>query len=199
MNNFAKLKKKGFTLIELLVVIGIISSIVAISISSYGIVRKKIQLDVAANTLESVIIEAREKTRSGIYQKTGELTEGSSYCFGVEIENDEYIKLYRAPYNRLNPKNNQCDKSKAELVKEVEHEDNLVVKEIEFFGDEISDIIEIYFAPPKSEIELPATLIGTNEPILKVAIGFQATDKPSEKRLVVLNLLTGNVYTDKYE
>lgn len=199
MNNFAKLKKKGFTLIELLVVIAIIASIVTVSVSSYGVVRKKVQLDIAANTLESVIVEAREKTRSGIYQKSGEITEGVSYCFGVQIKNNEYIVLYRAPYNRLNPKNNQCDRSKSELIKEIEHENNLVVKEIEYFGDEISDLVEIYFAPPKAEIELPATLIGTSDPLLKIAVGYENTNSSSEKRLVVLNLLTGNVYTDKYE
>ncbi|MFC1600285.1 prepilin-type N-terminal cleavage/methylation domain-containing protein [Patescibacteria group bacterium] len=199
MNRIAKLKKKGFTLIEILIVIAIISTIIMVSVSSYGIVRKKVQLDVAANTLESVIVEAREKTRSGIYQKTGELTEGASYCFGILVENEGYISLYKAPYNRLSPKNNQCDKAQGELVKNVEHDDRLIVKGIEFFGDEITDSIEIYFAPPKSVIEIPSTLIGFNEPLLKVVVGFEDAIQASEKRMVVLNLLTGNVYTDKYE
>jgi len=199
MRNIAKLKKKGFTLIELLIVVAIISTLVTVSISSYGVIRKKVQLDVAANTLESVIVEAREKTRSGIYQKTGDLTEGSSYCFGIVIENGEYIDLYRAPYDRLSPKNNQCDRSKGELFKTIEHDTNLVVSEIEYFGEEISDMIEVYFAPPKAEIELPSTLIGTDEPLLKVIVAFKNAQASDEKRIIVLNLLTGNVYTDRYE
>jgi prepilin-type N-terminal cleavage/methylation domain-containing protein len=198
MNNFAKLKKKGFTLIEILIVIAIIGTIITVGVGSYGIARKKVQLDVAANTLESVIVEAREKTRSGIYQKSGEITQGVSYCFGINVTNGKYIDLYRAPYNRLSPKHNQCDKSKRELVKEIKHDENLVVKGIEFFGNEVSDVIEIYFAPPKAEIELPVTLIGTDKPLLKVVVGFKNAEQASEKRMVILNLLTGNVYTDKY-
>lgn len=198
MNSLDKLKKKGFTLIELLIVIAIIGSLVAVSVSSYQVVREKVRLDIAANTLQSVIVEAREKARSGIFQNSGEITEGSTYCFGVKITKDEYIEIYKTTYNRLNNKNNQCDQANAELIESVEHDSRLVVKEIEYFGDEISEVVEVFFAPPKAEIELSSTLIGIGDPLLKVVVGYGNSDSPADKKLIVLNLLTGNVYSDKF-
>lgn len=199
MNSFGKLKKKGFTLIELLIVIAIIGTLVAVSVSSYQVVREKVRLDIAANTLQSVIVDAREKARSGIYQSSGEITEGTTFCFGVVIKKGEYIEVYKTPYDRLSKKNNQCNRANAELVESVEHDARLVVKEIEYFGDEIDEVVEVFFAPPKAEVELSSTLIGQGEPLLKIVVGYKNTDKPGDKKLIVLNLLTGNVYSAKYE
>lgn len=199
MNNLGKLKKKGFTLIELLIVISIIGILMTVSVSSYQVVREKVSLDVAANTLQSVIVDAREKARSGIFQSSGEITEGSTYCFGITITKGEYIEVYKTPYDRLSPKNNQCNRMNAELVESVEHEARLVVKEIEFFGEEISEVVEVFFAPPKAEIELSSTLIGRGDPLLKIVVGYKNSDSFGDNKLIVLNLLTGNVYSDKYK
>ncbi|MFC1810213.1 prepilin-type N-terminal cleavage/methylation domain-containing protein [Patescibacteria group bacterium] len=196
--NIFKEKKKGFTLIELLIVIAIIAAIITISVSSYGIVRRKVKLDIAANTIESMIVEARDKTRSGYYETNGDIAEAISLCFGFRATQDEFIERLKAPYDRLRLKDDKCNKLKAETIGQPKEEDNIVIKRINLYGDADEDEIDIYFAPPRADVELNRKSIQQGNTVLTIVIGYKNSDEKGDKRVVVLNMLTGNTFTDKY-
>lgn len=196
--NILKEKKKGFTLVELLIVIAIIGVIITISVSSYGIVRKKVRLDIAANTIESMIVEARDKTRSGYYEANGDIAEATSLCFGFRAIKDEYIERLKAPYDRLRLKDDKCNKLKAETIGQASEEDDIVIKRINLYGDADEDEIDIYFAPPNASTELNRKSIQQGNTVLTIVIGYKNSDEKGDKRVVVLNMLTGNTFTDKF-
>ena len=78
-------KKKGFTLVEILIVLAVISMVILLGVSSYGVVRKKIQLDLAANSLASSIVEARDKTAT-LSSKSGSVANSISYVIAPTID-----------------------------------------------------------------------------------------------------------------
>ena len=57
---------------------------------------------------------------------------------------------------------------------------------------------EVFFAPPDAEIEFQKQVIAQNNPELKIILGYPDSDADTDKRIVVFNLLTGNVYSQTY-
>ncbi len=137
-----KNKKKGFTLIELLIVMAIISVIIAVTIMSYSSVNKRIALDIAANKIENLIIEMREKTRSGYS------VDNESHCFGFVVKVEGTIDQLIAPYNRLKEKNNKCLQIDAESYGVNDLDKNIVVNDIKLFGNE-NDDFTMFFCSAK--------------------------------------------------
>jgi len=195
--NLIESKKKGFTLIELLIVIAIISSIITISITSYGVVRKKIALDITANTIESIIIEAREKTRSGYHEIGEDIDEAKSLCFGFNVQKDEYIQRFSAPYDRLREANNKCIKDDAIKVGQDGINEKIVIKDLKLYGDEV-DNFEAFFAPPNAVLELDRQISSSDNAFLQIVIGYENNDNKNDQRVIVLNMLTSNTFTDKF-
>ena len=193
-------KKKGFTLVEILIVLGVISMVILLGVSSYGVARKKVKLDIAANSIHSTIVEAREKTRAGHYDAdSGNIADASSLCFGFELYKGEFIQPLYAPYDRLAEKGSRCNKQKASVVLErTDRDTDIIIKDIQLYGDEESDSLTIFFAPPDARIEVEKPLIQIGEPTLSIVVGYENSDSDLDKRKIVLDLLTGNVNTQTY-
>lgn len=192
-------KKKGFTLIEILIVLAVISMVILLGVSSYGVVRKKIQLDLAANSLASSIVEARDKTRAGYYDEgVPEIADAASRCFGFVIKKGEFIKPLTTDYDRLAQKGSQCDKQNAKQLYIIDEEKSIVVKDILLYGNDAGEEIEVFFAPPNANIEIDKPLITQDKPELRVVVGYPESDDDLNKREVVFNILTGSVYSQTF-
>ncbi|MBD3157053.1 prepilin-type N-terminal cleavage/methylation domain-containing protein [Candidatus Peregrinibacteria bacterium] len=193
-------KKKGFTLVEILIVLGVISMVVLLGVSSYGVARKKVKLDIAANSLHSSIVEAREKTRAGYYDSgSGTVTGASSLCFGFSLTEGGFIQSLYTPYDRLAAKGSRCPLNDAlPVTKQINRESDIVIKNIQLYGNEVSDSITLFFAPPDARIEVEEPLITTDEAKMTVVIGYEDSDSDLDKRQVIFDLLTGNVNTQTY-
>lgn len=198
MKNMRCVKKKGFTLIEILLVLSIISVIVLLGVSSYSIVRKKVRLDIAANSFESVITEARDSTRSGYYRENGNVSEAPSVCFGFSVEQGKYIELLETTYDRLG-RDVKCSRNQQDIneLSIGDIDENIEIKQIELFGSETAEEITVFFRPPDAKPEILNSGIDQNA-ILRIVIGFEDSDNPLDKREVVFNALTSNVYTQKF-
>lgn len=190
-------KKKGFTLIELLIVMAIIAVIIAMTIVSYSSVNRRIALDIAANRIENMIIEMREKTRSGYVEPGENRTEAPSLCFGFEVEEGGMINQLMAPYDRLRQKNDQCIEIESENYGLTDINENIVINDIEVFGEEIGDY-RVFFAPPEAVIEVDEGRITSENKLLQIVIGLRGNDNENDQRVIILNMLTGNTFTDRF-
>lgn len=195
MNNLRNSKKKGFTLVEILIVLAIISTVVLLGVSSYSIVRKKIRLDIAVNNVESIIAEARDRTKAG-YHELG----GRPFCFGFQIEQGKFIDSLQTSYNRL--EDIKCSRAETDKKKRRigEIDEGVEIKEIELLGNLEENEVLVFFIPPNAKPEIsPVTGDIDQDPILRIVIGFRDSDHALDKREVIFNALTGNVYTQKYK
>lgn len=200
-------KKKGFTLVELLMVMAIISLVVFIGVSSYGVVRKKMQLDISANTVESIIVEAREKTRAGYFDKASESElAATSYCFGFRVTTDGFIELLQTRYDRLRSKGEQCDITQdPDMLRTGRQDENIIIKSVKAFGNDISsgDNMEAFFSPPYADVEINNLAYnpqGAQE--IRIVIGYKDSlleEHPLDHREIVFDVLSGNVYAQRYE
>jgi len=186
-------KKKGFTLIEILIVLAIISLVVLLGISSYGIAQKKARLDMAANSVQSLISEARDKSRAGYYESTADVLEAKSLCYGFKAYPGGSVELLSTLYNPLKL-NQKCSLSENDIivVKKLETLKDIVIKKIDAFGREQSDPVVVFFRPPKAETET-AGINSFNENLIKINVGYSNTDDILYQRQVVFDVLTGTV------
>ena len=192
-------KKKGFTLVEILVVLAVIGMVILLGVSSYGVVRKKVKLDIAANSLQSTIVESRDKTRAGYYDDSSkDVSEATSICFGFVVKKGEFITPLITDYNRLAPKGAQCDSSKERELYVSEPEKEIVVKNIFFYGNELNEEVKVFFAPPDANVETKKPAIIQDKPELKIVIGYPDSDDDLNKREIVFNVLTGSVYSQTF-
>lgn len=180
-------KKKGFTLIELLIVIAIISVIMAMTIVSYSSINKRIALDISASRIENMIIEMREKARSGYFD------DDNPVCFGFKVKKDSMLNQLKAPYDRLkgcitvNPKPYGVNNINP----------NIVINDLKLFGDEVDDFT-MFFAPPNGIAEIEKGSITGENKNLQIIIGLKDNPNENDQRVIILNTLTGNTLTDKF-
>jgi len=196
--NRLRSKKKGFTLIEILIVISIIGMIMLVGIGSYGVARKKVELDVATNYLQSTIVEARDKTRAGYYEQGQDISNAKSFCFGFLIKKGEFIKPLKTDYDRLKVEGSQCDKQNAKELNTTNKQKNIIVKNIYIYGQDTGSEAEVFFAPPDANVEIEKQLIEQDKPELRVVLGYNDSDEDLDKREVVFNILTGAVYSQTF-
>ncbi len=199
--NFALSKKKGFTLVEILIVLAVISMVILLGVSSYGIVRKKIRLDIATNSAQSTIIEARDKARAGYYNEASagtDVVDASSLCFGFTVKSGGYVIPLSSGYNRLLTEGSRCDKQNAKETVLTDLDKDIVVKDLFLYGENAGDELTVFFAPPNSNIEFEKPLITSDSPELKIVFGYADSDDDLNKREVILNLLTGGVYSQTF-
>lgn len=193
-------KKKGFTLVEILIVLGVISMVILLGVSSYGVARKKVKLDIAANSLHSTIVEAREKTRAGYFDSgSNTVFDASSLCFGFTLTEGAFIQPLYTPYDRLAAKGAQCPANKARPVtQQTTAESDIVIKEIQLYGNEVDEEVTVFFAPPDARIEVEKPNIPTDKAQITVVVGYEDSDSDLDKRNIIFDLLTGNVNTQTY-
>lgn len=82
-------KKSGFTLIELIVVIAIIAILVVTTFVGYNSFRKKTQLNITAEEIESALKLAQSKTLSSLNQTN----------YGIHLETDSYVSFIGNTYS----------------------------------------------------------------------------------------------------
>jgi prepilin-type N-terminal cleavage/methylation domain-containing protein len=190
-------KKKGFTLIEILIVLGIISTILLVGLGSYGIVQKKMRLEIAANTMQSIIAEARDKSKVGYYETGANIISPKSLCFGFRLTPGEFVELITTKYDRL-----QVDQKCSTLDQDIQKsqiqdlQNDIVIKKIEKFNEEITDPLDLFFAPPFGDIEVIGLSAASNPEII-VTVGYLSSENVLDQRQIVLNALTGSVYIKK--
>ncbi|MFC1655765.1 Tfp pilus assembly protein FimT/FimU [Patescibacteria group bacterium] len=197
-------KKKGFTLVEILVVLGIIGIIVFVGLSSYGVVRKKMQLDIAATTVQSMIAEAREKARAGYFEEGGDDTTSATYCFGFNVEIDGFIKLMQTPFNRISENKKCFADTEPRIIKVGTNEGDIIVKNIQMFGQDVqSNYFEAFFLPPYAEIELEQDQsLGLENHEVRIIVGRSdsiLSEKPLDHREIILDVLSGSVKAKRYD
>ncbi|MBA4336200.1 hypothetical protein C0416_00305 [bacterium] len=192
-------KKKGFTLVEILIVLAVISLVILIGVSSYGVVRKKVKLDIAVNYLQSTIVEARDKTRAGYYQENdSKIADATSLCFGFIVKEGEFVTPLTANYDRLKQEGSQCDIQNAKQLLLIDKEKDIVVKDLLFYGNDIGEEMQIFFAPPDGNIEFEKPAVVQGNPELRIVIGYPDSDEDLNKREVIFNVLTGSVYSQTF-
>jgi len=190
----ANLKKKGFTLVEILIVIAIISLVVLLGFSSYGIAQKKARLDMAASSVQSMIAEARDKSKSGHFEAGGDILAAKSLCYGFRAYPGGSFELLSTTFNRL-AINDKCSRlsNDIKVVKQLETLQDIIIKKIESFGKEQIDPVVVFFMPPKGEAEITVYTAYTDEPFIKFNVGYANSDSLLDQRQVVFNILSGTV------
>ncbi len=197
--------REGFTLVEILVVLGIIGIIVFVGISSYGVVRKKMQLDIAASTVQTMIVQAREKARAGYFEAGGDDTLSATYCFGFRVTINEFIELIQSPYDRI-AETNKCFSETREpnIIKTGKNEGDIIVKDIQAFGRDIqSESFEAFFLPPYAEVELKqGNSLDSEDHEIRIIIGRSdsvLSEKPLDHREIIVDVLSGTVKAKRYD
>ncbi len=146
-------KRPAFTLIEILVVIMIVAMLAVLAIASYGSTRERAKMDIAADTLVSLLNQQRSLSRSG--------RSDNSTCYGVYFNKNgrSQVELLQAPYVSVNveinsTKSNFCDMRQDKLVRQPfdQFEDNKI-SEISKFGV-ATDSLAILYRPPEGRILL---------------------------------------------
>jgi prepilin-type N-terminal cleavage/methylation domain-containing protein len=188
---YITLKKKGFTLLEILIVISILGLVIVIGTSSYSLVQKRIRLDLAANTVQSIISEARDKSRSGYF------AEETSFCYGFRVKSGESLELVQTKFDRLKD-NNKCSIliSDIRVMQTESIQKDLIIKKVEKFTEPVSEEIVVFFTPPYGTPELSG-LRSDREALIKITVGYANSDHPNDSRIVVFNALIGNAYIQK--
>jgi len=186
-------KKKGFTLVEILIVLTIISLVVLLGFSSYGFAQKKIRLDIAANSVQSLISEARDKTKAGYYESSSDAVEAKSLCYGFKAYPGGGVELLTTPYDPIKT-TEKCSLNLNNIivVKKPETSNDIILKKVEMFGAEQADPVIVFFQPPNAEIEFTSMNL-TSDPVMKLNVGYSNSDNIQDQRQVVFNVLTGNV------
>ncbi|MBU1445650.1 type II secretion system GspH family protein [Patescibacteria group bacterium] len=188
-------KNKGFTLIEILIVLSIIGIVVLLGVSSYGTVRRRVNLDIATNTAVALVNEARDKARVGYFE-----SDGGSVCFGFKLQTNGFVEVFQTKYDRLQ-ESKKCSRLEQDMkfLKKAENDESIItVKNIEKFGDEIDEIL-VYFTPPYGEVEIDDMHISSEaESVIKFLIGYNDSENDVDNKEIVFNVLTGNTYKQKY-
>lgn len=205
------MKRRGFTLVEMLVVITIVAILAFLAVSSYGVARKQAQLDIAVDSVISLMREQQGLAKSGRVVPGGDVSGGSALgtseseknCYGLRFVGDpeeggNAISVIEMPYYKLDvstKKVDYCDLSAAtdkmsDAWKEIE------VKEITQYGDN-NQKTELYvvFKPPFGKLvltdspsgELKPAVVG-NDPLIKISIGLANLE---EERVFQIDSITG--------
>lgn len=88
--------RSGFTLIELIIVFTIIGLLAVLAMGSFGAARKQARLDIAADSLATLIKEQQGKTQSG--RQVGDVPS----CYGVVFQKlAPYVQTVALPYRAI--------------------------------------------------------------------------------------------------
>jgi len=130
-------------LVELLVVITIIAILAFMAVSSYGKAQRQAKLDIAADTLVSMIKEQQGAAKSGRVAGDSGLQ-----CYGIRISTDG-VKILHAEYVSVDDVGGDYCKAGEALPKD------FPIPEMEVRSvDSSEDILTVFFKPPQAKIAL---------------------------------------------
>ena len=99
---------QGFTLIEMLIVIVIIGLLAFMAVSSFGSAQKAARLDIAVDTIMSVIKEQQGKARAG--RQVSGVPGGKNLCYGVVFQKSfPSVQTVTVPYVAVSPNSAHAD------------------------------------------------------------------------------------------
>ena len=75
-----------------------------------------------------------------------------------------------------------------------EFNETIIIKEIDGFIRNISDEALVFFSPPNGDVEIEEY---SDE--IRILIGYANSEDYNNHREIYFNVLTGNVYTKRYE
>jgi len=207
----SKSVRSGFTLIELLIVIVIVGILAGMAIASFGSTQKHARMEVAVDSIISLIKEQKGKAQNGrqFVSTTQPSSPGQtqSFCYGIVFQKVKtpYIQTIVAPYFAVSPnkepKADYCDptSTQTELTPLVVSDD-LVLDGIQQ-GSAPQENLVILFKPPfGAVIEVPdlsvdtsgKTAPTTDENPVQILLN-QKNNAPSDERIIQFDALSGLV------
>lgn len=161
-NKFYNLRKTrdGFTLIEMLVVIVIIGLLAVMAVSSFDVARKRVRLDVATDTITSIIKEQQGKARSG-RQGSDSSSFAQTSCYGVFFQQaSPFIQTVVMPYVSVpeDPTTSNADycdaAATAPKMTELEISKDIMVQSIKQGGAPVQKLLLLFKPPFGSVLEM---------------------------------------------
>lgn len=149
-------RRKGFTLIEILIVLVIIGILAAMAVSSFGSARKRARLNIAVDSVASMIKQQQGKAKTG--RQTGvSSSELQTSCYGMVFQKTApYIQTVSVPYVAVPPVSSNspyadyCDTqsvSVSPLLTPVEVTDDIFIQDIGEPGSSVTSSV-VMFKPP---------------------------------------------------
>lgn len=145
-------RKRGFTLIEMLIVIVIIGLLAMIAVSSFGSARKQARLDIALETIMSMMKEQQGKAKTG-RQVVDASSGGQTLCYGLVFQKVvPYVQTITVPYRAIANDNTKkadyCDALNTQpTLKDLAVSEDVVLQTIRQGGNPV-DMLVLLFKPP---------------------------------------------------
>ncbi len=144
-------RKKGFTLIEMLIVLVIIGLLAAMAVSSFGSARKRARLNIAVDSIASMIKQQQGKAKTG--RQTADGSSGQSSCYGMVFQKTApYLQTVMVPYVAVPPVTSNvpyadyCD-TKTPVLTPVEVTDDIMIQDLKKAGANVEKLT-VMFKPP---------------------------------------------------
>ena len=94
-------------------------------------------------------------------------------------------------------KNQKCIKDNIEFVGLDDRSEQIYIKKIQLFGSEVEEF-QTFFEPPNAYIELDDPIISNQDQTLVIIVGYKDSEEDNDNRVIVLNMITGNTFTDRF-
>jgi len=199
--------KGGFTLVEMLIVIVIVGLLAFMAVSSFGSAQKRARLDIAVDTIMSVIKEQQGKARTG--RQGAGISGGQTSCYGVVFQkNEPYgLRTVTIPYvsvskDTSSPNTDYCD---ATAVNDANYINVEVSKDVLLQavkqGALDNEKLFLIFKPPfasiletgdVSSITDAHNVTGTAENIVRIFLN-QTGNPLQDQRVIQFDPITGTV------
>lgn len=151
--------KGGFTLIEMLIVIVIIGLLAMIAVSSFGSARKQARLDIALETIMSMMKEQQGKAKTG-RQVVDASSGGQTLCYGLVFQKvAPYVQSITVPYRAIANDNTKkadyCDASTTQpVLKDLVVSEDVVLHTIQQGSNPVEKLVLLYKPPFGSVLEV---------------------------------------------
>ncbi len=199
--------KKGFTLIEMLIVISIISLLAVMAVSSFGAAQKKARLDIAVDSIMSVLKEQQGKAKTGRQGSGGSADSlPGALCYGVVFQTAvPYVQTVTVPYrsvaNDKSAKADYCDAITSPALVILPVTEDIVLKQIQQGSADAGEKLVLMFKPPLGSVleasDFAAITQVHGQPAVaqnpvQIFINQQGND-PQDERVLQFDAFSGQV------